>query len=151
MMFSYFPYAAAFAVPEGAPSAIDPGLVGIGLVVAPFVFVALGFISGNPIAPRRVLQAMGLLIVLGFGLGLLSPVVGASAGFAMGGALTLNPPDVPGVYRTRMWAVALTVVYVFVLLLIAPPGGVFAGGVVPLILLGFADEYSAWRHSQTAA
>ncbi len=77
MMFSYFPYARAFAVPEGAPPAIDVPLVGMALAVAPFVFVAVGFVSQNPKAPRHVLHAMGLLLVLGLGLGLLSPVLGA--------------------------------------------------------------------------
>ncbi len=107
MMFSYFPYARAFAVPEGAPPAIDVPLVGMALAVAPFVFVAVGFVSQNPKAPRHVLQAMGLLLVLGLGLGLLSPVLGASAGFAAGGAITLNRAPLYDLMRYRVIAVAL--------------------------------------------
>ncbi len=149
MMFSYLPYAAAFAVPEGEPAAIDPGLVGIALAVAPFVFVALGFISRNTVAARRVLQSMGLLLVLGLAVGLLSPALGAVAGFAAGGALSLNPPDAPDVFRIRLLAVVVTVVYVLFLLVIATPAGVFAGAIVPLIMIGFADEYSCWRATRT--
>jgi hypothetical protein len=151
MMFSYFPYAAGFAVPEGEPEAIDVGLVGIGLVVAPFVFLVLGLVSGNPATPRRVLQSMGLLLLLGLGVGLLSPALGATAGFAVGGALTLNPPDLPDVLRTRLWAVLGVVLYTFVLQVVSPPAGVFTGALVPLVIIGFADEYAFWRQSKTTA
>ncbi len=147
MMFSYFPYARAFAVPEGAPPAIDVPLVGMGLAVAPFVFVAVGFVSQNPKAPRHVLYAMGLLLVIGLGLGLLSPVLGASAGFAAGGAITLNQAPLYDLMRYRLIAVALSAAYVFGLLLVATPAGVFAGGLVPLVALGFADEYRYWRET----
>ncbi len=151
MMFSYFPYAAAFATPEGEPLRIDPGLVAIGLVVAPFVFIALGVISRNTLFAKRVLQSMGLLLVLGLGLGLLSPVVGATAGFGVGGALTLRAPDVLEVYKWRLWSVALSVTYVMALLLIATPAGVFTGGLLPLLMIGFADQFSIWRASQASA
>lgn len=145
MMFSYFPYAAAFATPEGEPAQIDVGLLGIGVVMAPFVFVTVGFVSRNPQAPRRVLQSMGLLIPVGLAVGLLSPVLGAAAGFGVGGSLCLNQPDLEGVMKWRLWATGLMVVYVLFLLLVITPAGVFAGGLLPLLMIGFADEYSAWR------
>ena len=148
MMFSYFPYAAAFATAEGEPAQIDSGLVGIGLVVAPFVFVALGVVSRYVGFPKKVLIAMVLLLLLGFGVGLVSPVLGATAGFAVGGALTMRPPDVDEVLKWRLWAAGLTVFYTFVLLVVATPAGVFTGGVLPLIMLGFADEYSGWRSTR---
>jgi hypothetical protein len=47
MMFSYFPYAAAFA-----GSGIDGGLAAIGLTLAPMVLVAVAFVSHNPRAAR---------------------------------------------------------------------------------------------------
>ncbi len=115
--------------------------------MAPFVFVAVGFVSQNPKAPRHVLQAMGLLLVLGLGLGLLAPVLGASAGFAAGGAITLNRAPLYDLMRYRVIAVALSAAYVFGLLLVATPTGVLAGGLVPLIALGFADEYRYWREA----
>ncbi len=148
MLFSYFPYAAAFAASEGEPVRIDAGLVGIGLVVAPFVFIVLGFVSQNPKAPKRVLQSMGLLIVLGLTVGLLSPVLGAAAGFGVGGAITLSPPPVPEALKRRIWAVAGAVVYTFALLVFATPGGVLTGALLPLLAVGFADEYTMWKSAR---
>lgn len=150
MMFSYFPYAAAFASPEGEPTRMDVGLLGIGLVLAPFVFIIVGFVSRNPRTPTRVLQSMGLLIVLGLTFGLLSPVVGAAAGFGVGGSLCLNPPDFDGVMKWRLLATGFTTTYVLFLLLVITPAGVFAGGLLPLLMIGFADEYTAWRAAQPA-
>ncbi len=151
MLFSYFPYAAAFIPPEGEPGPyIDPGLVGIALALAPLVFVAVGFISRNPGAPKKILYAMGTLVVLGLAIGLLSPVLGAAAGFGTGIALTLNQPEVDGQMRRRMVAVALVVVYMFAMLVFIPPAGVLAGAVLPGLGVGFADEYGAWRHSRTS-
>ncbi len=145
MMFSYFTYAAAFAVPEGEKVQVNTGLLGIGLVVAPFVFVAVGVVSRNTDFPKRVLQSMGLLIVLGLSVGLLSPALGATAGFGAGGALALSRPDFRRVVRRRVWAVVVTVLYTFMLLVVAPAAGVFTGGLLPLLMVGFADEYTAWR------
>ncbi len=150
MMFSYFPYAAAFAGAEGEPAGIDTGLLAVGLAVAPFVFVALGTLSRYMGFAKQVLRAMGLLIVVGFGVGLLSPVLGATAGFGVGGALTLRRPEVYEVMKWRLWSVVMTVVYTLVLLVVITPAGVFTGGVLPLIMLGFADEYSAWRSVRSA-
>jgi hypothetical protein len=151
MLFSYFPYAAAFIPPEGEPGPyIDPGLVGIALALAPLVFVAVGFISRNPEAPKKILQAMGALIVLGLSIGLLSPVLGAAAGFGTGIALTLNQPEVEAQMRRRLIAVALVVVYMLAMLVFIPPGGVLAGAVLPGLSVGFADEYGAWRYARTA-
>jgi hypothetical protein len=145
MMFSYFPYAAAFATPEGEPTRIDAGLLGIGLVMAPFVFIVVGFVSRNAQTPKRVLQSMGLLIVLGLAVGLLSPVVGAAAGFGVGGSLCLYSSHLDGVLKWRLWATAFTAAYVLFLLVVITPAGVFAGGLLPLLMIGFADEYTAWR------
>ena len=145
MMFSYFPYAAAFATPEGEPTQIDAGLLGIGVVMAPFVFITVGFVSRNAQTPKRVLQSMGLLLLLGLALGLLSPVLGAVAGFGVGGSLCLNRPNLEGVMKWRLWATGFTVVYILFLLVVITPAGVFAGGLLPLLMIGFADEYTAWR------
>jgi hypothetical protein len=148
MMFSYFPYASSFSTPPEGGVEINPALVGVGLVVAPFVFVVLAFVSRNPKAPKRVIQSMVLLILLGLTIGLLSPVLGATAAFGTGAALCLNPPLIENVYKWRLGAVVLTVVYTFLLLLFATPAGVFTGGLLPLLMVGFADEYNIWAHLQ---
>jgi energy-coupling factor transporter transmembrane protein EcfT len=151
MVFSYFPYASSFTSLPGGEVEINPALVGIGFVIAPFVFITLGFVSRNPKAPKRVLQSMVLLLGMGFTIGLLAPVLGATAAFAGGAVLCLNPPRADNVYKWRMGAATLTVVYTFVLLVTATPAGVFSGGLLPLLMVGFADEYSTWAYGRRAA
>jgi hypothetical protein len=144
-MFSYFPYAAAFIDTGTGDPSIDPGLVAVALVVAPFVFVVVGLVSRNALAPKRILLSMGLLLAIGLSLGLVSPVLGASAGFGVGVALCLRLPDIPSQLTRRLVAVGLGVAYTMVLLFVAPPAGVLTGAIVPTIMVGFADEYGAWR------
>jgi hypothetical protein len=151
MMFSYFPYASAFSTLDSGEVGINMPLVGIGLVMAPFVFVALGFVSRNPRAPKRVLQSMVLLLLLGLSIGLLAPVLGATAAFGAGAILCLNPPAINDVYKWRVGATVSAVVYTFILLVTATPAGVFTGGLVPLLMVGFADEYAIWVYRKKAS
>jgi len=146
-MFSYFPYAAAFVRTSDGEATIDPGLVGISLVLAPLVFIVVALVSRNRRGPRMVLISMGLLLVLGLALGLISPVLGAAAGFGIGAALCLNLPDIPDQMRRRIIAVTFAVVYTAILLVVATPAGVLTGAIVPMLMVGFADEYGAWRFS----
>jgi len=141
VLFSYFPYAAATA----SATRIDAGLVGIALVLAPFVFVVVGFVSRNPRAPKLVLVSMGLLVLLGLSVGLISPVLGAAAGFGVGCALSLNRLDLPDLMRNRMVAVAFAVAYTLLLLVVATPAGVFTGALLPPLVVGLADEFTVWR------
>ncbi|HSM46087.1 MAG TPA: hypothetical protein VK969_13820 [Acidimicrobiia bacterium] len=129
---------------------IDAGLVAIALVVAPLVFIVVGLVSRNANTPKRVLHSMGLLLLVGLGVGLLSPVLGAAAGFGVGIALTLNLPDIPGQMRRRMIGVGFALAYMTLMLFVLTPAGVLAGAVVPGLMVGFADEYGAWAHARTA-
>ncbi|MEN8113639.1 MAG: hypothetical protein ABFS21_04575 [Actinomycetota bacterium] len=151
MVFSYFTYASAWVTLDSGEVEIDPAMVAIGLVLAPFVFVTLAFVSRNPKAPKRVLHSMILLVLLGFTVGMLAPALGATAAFAGGAVLCLNPPNVDDVYKWRIGAAALTIVYTFILLVTATPAGVFTGGLLPLIMVGFADEYSTWAYARNRA
>jgi hypothetical protein len=147
---SYILYAAAFARSEGESGpAFDPGLVAIALVIAPLVFLSVGLISRRSGTPRALLRSMGSLVVLGLALGLLSPIVGAAAGFGVGIAISLNMPEFEGQLRRRLVAVALAVAYMVVMLVLIPPAGVLAGAVLPGLMVGFADEYGAWREART--
>lgn len=130
---------------------IDAGLVAISLALAPLVFVAVGFISRNPGTPKQVLKAMGWLLGLGLAIGLVSPVLGAGAGFGVGIAVTLNMPEIDNQLRRRLIGVAFAIVYMLAMLLVLTPAGVFAGAILPGLMVGFADEYGAWRESRTPA
>ena len=93
-----------------------------------------------------VLLSMGLLVALGLAVGLVSPVLGAAAGFGVGAALSLNLPEIPDQMRRRIVAVLLALAYTTVLLLfVSVPAGVLSGAVIPIMMVGFADEYGAWR------
>lgn len=130
---------------------IDAGLVAISLALAPLVFVAVGFISRNPRTPMQVLKAMGWLLGLGLAIGLVSPVLGAAAGFGVGIAVTLNMPEIDNQLRRRLIGVGFAIVYMLAMLLVLSPAGVFAGAILPGLMVGFADEYGAWRESRTPA
>lgn len=148
IVFSYFTYAAAFIVPEGAPPRIDPGLVGISLALAPLAFVIVGVVSRNANAPRMILISMGLLLALGLALGLISPALGAAAGFGVGVALCLKLPDIPDQLRRRLVAVSLSTVYTMLLLFFLTPAGLITGALLPALAVGFADEYGAWKRDR---
>ena len=151
-LFSYILYAAAFVIPEGeSEPTVDAGLVAIALVIAPLVFLSIGLISRRRGIPRALVRSMGLLVVFGLALGLLSPIVGAAAGFGIGIAISLNMPEFDGQLRRRLVAVALAVAYMVVMLVLIPPAGVLAGAVLPGLMVGFADEYGAWREERTRA
>ncbi len=145
-MFSYFAYAAAFRSVDGQTT-IDAQLVGLAVLIAPFVFVVVALVSRNA-RPKLVLLAMLLLVLIGLPVGLLSPILGASAGFGVGIALVLAQPDITNVLRRRILGVLFAVAYTFVLLVVVTPAGVFTGAVLPPILVGLADEYGAWRSSR---
>lgn len=91
---------------------------------------------------------MGLLVVLGLSIGLIAPVLGAAAGFGVGVALTLNPLDLPDLMRNRLVAVGFAVAYTLLLLIVATPAGVFTGALLPPLIVGLADEFSAWRSAR---
>ena len=150
LQFSYFPYAAAFIPAEGETGpAIDAGLVAIALAVAPLVFVTVGFVSRNPKTPKRILISMGLLLAIGLSVGLIAPILGAAAGFGVGIALTLNLPDIEGQMRRRMIGIGFAVAYMLLMLFVLTPAGVLAGAVLPGLMVGFADEYGAWREAKS--
>ena len=123
---------------------IDPALVGLAVAVAPFAFVAVGFVSRNPLAPRHVLAAMGFLLVVGLGVGLVAPVLGAAGGFGVGIATVLNRPGLPDVMRNRIVAVILALLYTFLLLVFITPAGVLSGALLPPLAVGLSDEFTAW-------
>jgi len=135
----------AFVGGDGEDRLVDPGLVAIALVVAPVVFVAVGVVSRSPNWVKRTLVSFGLLLALGLALGLFDPALGAAAGFGVGIAVTLNMPDIAGQLRRRLAGVAFAVAYMLVMLLLINPAGVLAGAVLPGLMVGFADEYGAWR------
>jgi len=117
---------------------------GVGLAIVPFVFVALAFLSRHRNAPVAVLKSLGAWLVVTTSVGLIVIVLGLTVGFGVAGMLSLRADEAHS-YRTRAVALVIATVYVLVLLVVAPPLGIFTAGVAPLIALGFADSYAEHR------
>jgi hypothetical protein len=149
MQLPYWVATFAFvAAHEDEPVPGAPVLFALGFV--PLVFLLLAFGSRHPRAPGATLKAMGLFLLVTPPVVLLNPVVGLVAGFGAGGILTLRPPDLPRVTRTRVVALALACVYLY-LLLVVFGAGVFAivsGAALPFGVLGIADELLVGRAEQ---
>jgi hypothetical protein len=117
----------------------------VGMAAVPFVFVVLAFGSRHPRAPTAVLKSLGVWIVIGVSIGWFSFGLGLVLAFGAGGMISLRADD-PGAHRARTWALLIAVTYVIVLSVAVSPGiGLFAAGTVPLIALGFADQYAEHR------
>jgi len=128
--------------PEGGAGAF---FLGLGLV--PFAFIVLAFASRHRNAPGAVARAMIISVLFGLAFALFALPVGLVAGFGAGGvfALRLDEPHRP---KLRWIMVAGASIYMFIVLLIAPEAGLFAGGFLPFAAVGFADmiaEYQAER------
>ncbi|MEA3510585.1 MAG: hypothetical protein U9R51_04030 [Actinomycetota bacterium] len=112
-----------------------------GMIMVPFAFVVLAFVSRHPNAPMAVLKAMGLFLLVGLPVGMLIPVLGLVAGFGVGGVVAYRMEESHR-YGPRLIAIGGISVYTLLLMIIATPIGVFTGGFLPFVALVFADRYS---------
>lgn len=138
---SYFAYGTATSIPGD----MDGQLIFFALLLAPVAFLLITHLSGAPEAWKRGLQAVGILVLVALPIGLLAPILGASAGYGAGVIFTLNRPPFASVVRNRVVAVTLTLAYTLLLLVTITPAGVMAGALLPPLMVGFADEFSAWK------
>ena len=124
---------------DGAAMALAAGLIGV-----PAVFLGLAFVSRHPQAPKATLKAMGLFLLVGLPVSLLSLPAGMVGGFGAGGvvALRLGPTDTT---RARAWAVALSASYIMVVGQIVPPIDALVGSVFPFLAIGAADSITRKR------
>jgi hypothetical protein len=131
---------------DGQPVPGTPVLFALGFV--PLVFLLLAFVSRNPGAPGGVLKAMGLFLLVTPVVALLNPVVGVVAGFGAGGIVTLRRPELPRDQRTRLIALVVGCVYLYVLLVVvgAAEFAIVTGAALPFAVLGIADELGEGRH-----
>ncbi len=142
-VFGYLSIAAAFTTDSEGESLVGAGGAALGLGLVPFVFLLLAFVSNHLNASIAVLKAMGWFLLIALPLGLVGPAWGAAVGFAAGGTAALRPAESTRT-KVRWVAVGLLAVYILLLLLTAPAAGLFAGALLPLVTIGFADEYSEW-------
>jgi hypothetical protein len=131
------------AEPAGLNSA---AAVAFGLAVVPFVFVVLAFMSEHPRAPRAVLQAMGLSLLVGvlvtsfFG----DPVTGVVAGVGAGGVAALRM-DADHSVRDRVIAVLAASAYTLALVHTVGGLALLPAPIFPFTAIGIADHLSERR------
>lgn len=118
----------------------------LGLALVPFVFIALAFLSEHPRAPGAVLKAMGLFILVGMIVSALTVdgVTGIVAGVGTGGIVALRA-DEPHNWRARAIAVALAVIYTFILVRILGSAALLPAPIFPFTGIGIADHLSERR------
>ena len=151
MVFSYSAFVVALVAGEaGGENAAGAFALGAGL--APFVFIALAFVSGHPTPASAVVVAMGvaLLFALPVSAVLQDAVTGLAAGFGMGGVFSLRAEE-----SDSLWARAIAVVFVCaytaILVRFITEGGLIAGATLPLVALGIADSFTDYRRRLAAA
>jgi hypothetical protein len=136
---------------EGGPSNAG-SLVAFGVCLIPFVYIVLAFSSEHPRAPRAVVRAMGLSLLVGIPVSAVvrDAVTGLIAGMGAGGVAALRADLVHG-WRTRAWAVVAVSLYTLLLALFAPAAALLFGPALPLASLGLADHVSERRAERAAS
>jgi hypothetical protein len=142
--------AAASDDPEGGPQ--PAAAILLGLAVLPFVYIVLAFMSGHPHAPRAVLGAMGMALLVGIPVSALAAdaVTGLVAGIGAGGAIALRA-DPADDWRARALGVAVAAAYFFVLVRTLGALTLLPAPVFPLTAIGIADHLSERRGERTGA
>ena len=138
MQLSYWPTVAAIMLDDQAGAGLDAAL-GVGLSLVPLVFMLLAFASRHPRAPRAVLRAMGLFLVVALPLGLLHVALGMAAGFSAGGISALRAE--PGVHstRARLGAAVAVTLGVAMVMPVALEIGLILGALLPFPALATID------------
>jgi len=135
---------------DGGP---DPGpAFAFGLGVTPFVFVTLAFLSRHRRAPGAVLKAMGLavLVALPVSVVMQDAITGLVAGYGAGGVVALRAEAVHS-WKARAVAVALTSLYVAILVRVIIEAGLIAGATLPLVSIGVADSFVEFRAARATS
>ena len=143
---------AVAAATDGGPEPSAGPMIAFGLCLIPFVFIVLAFASEHPRAPRAVLRAMGLTLLVGIPVSAVAAdaVTGLVAGMGAGGVAALRM-DLVHDWKTRAWAVAIVTVYTYLLLRTAPPAALLLGPVLTFAGLGVADHLSERRAARAAS
>jgi len=146
VMVSYSSLLAAIVSSRDASDATGP-VFALGFALVPLVFVTVAFVSGRQKAPMAVLKGMGLWLIVALPFSLLNPVFGLSAGYGIGGVVTLKEGDTDR-WQARTIAVVTVAAYSFGIVILIPSLtalGVLSGGLLALPALGLADYYTRDR------
>jgi hypothetical protein len=134
---------------ESAPFAAP--YIAFGLVLLPFVFLVLAFLSEHPRASGATAKALILTILVG---ALVSgfagdAVTGFVAGVGAGGIVAMRA-EVANNWKARAIAVVAVSAYVFILLRSASVIALLLAPVLPFTSIGVADHLSERRREREA-
>ena len=126
--------------------------IAFGLMLIPFVFVALAFLSEHPMAAGAVVKAMGLCLVVGICASALAgdAVTGIIAGVGAGGIVALRS-DEPHSWKARALGVAIAASYTFILARTAGAIVLLPAPIFPFTAIGVADHFSERRWERDTA
>jgi hypothetical protein len=134
---------------ESAPFAAP--YIAFGLVLLPFVFLALAFLSEHPRASGATAKALILTILVGAPVSVFAgdAVTGFVAGVGAGGIVAMRA-DVAHSWKARAIAVLAVSAYVFILVRSATVIGLLLAPVLPFTSIGVADHLSERRREREA-
>lgn len=133
---------------ESAPFAAP--YIAFGLVLVPFVFLALAFLSEHPRASGATAMALILTILVGAPVSAFSDVVtGFVAGVGAGGIVAMRA-DIAHNWKARAVAVLVVSAYVFILVRSATVIALLLAPVLPFTSIGVADHLSERRREREA-
>jgi len=125
--------------------------IAFGLVLLPFVFLALAFLSEHPRAAGATARALVLTILVGAPVSAFAgdAVTGFVAGVGAGGIMAMRA-DVAHSWKARAIAVLAVSAYVFILLRSVPVIALLLAPVLPFTCIGVADHLSERRREREA-
>jgi hypothetical protein len=134
---------------ESAPFAAP--YIAFGLVLLPFVFLVLAFLSEHPRASGATAKALILTILVGAPVSAFAgdAVTGFVAGVGAGGIVAMRA-EVANNWKARAIAVLAVSVYVFILLRSASVIALLLAPVLPFTSIGVADHLSERRREREA-
>jgi hypothetical protein len=134
---------------ESAPFAAP--YIAFGLVLLPFVFLVLAFLSEHPRASGATAKALILTILVGAPVSAFAgdAVTGFVAGVGAGGIAAMRA-EVANNWKARAIAVLAVSVYVFILLRSASVIALLLAPVLPFTSIGVADHLSERRREREA-
>jgi hypothetical protein len=145
-------FVAVAADDDAAEAGPNPAAaIALGLALIPFVFILLAFASGHPHAPRAVLGAMGLFLLVGIPVSAVAgdAASGLVAGIGAGGLVALRADDAHN-WKARALGVVVATVYTFVLVRTAGVITLLAAPIFPFTAIGIADHLSEQRRERDA-
>lgn len=140
MLGAYLMFIWALVVASGDEISFAGGILGVGLGLVPAVFAVAAWVSQHPHALGASLIAWGLWVLLAIPIGYFNLPLGLVAGFGAGGVAAFRLGRHHD-RKSRVVAVALTLVYTLALQRLFPSVALFAAAPLPFLAVALADTY----------